>query len=128
MAGHSTYHVNAINLEWEIMSTGGLPHLSALPHLPGVPRPQENKPLKLHPDLLNPSGNKTRAISSPGLFPQKMVGPHPFFEGKALGTRLKLGPLLFLVYINDLPNCLSANSQHRMSAEDTHLTCADKDI
>ena len=28
------------------------------------------------------------SISSPGLFPQKMGGPHPFFEGKALGTRL----------------------------------------
>ena len=32
-----------------------------------------------------------------------------------------LGPLLFLLYINDLPNCLS-NSQPRMYAEDTHLT------
>ena len=31
------------------------------------------------------------ATSSPGLFPQKMGGaPHPFFEGKALGTRLRL--------------------------------------
>ena len=29
------------------------------------------------------------ATSSPGLFPQKMGGAaHPFFEGKALGTRL----------------------------------------
>ena len=62
MAGHSTYHVNAINLEWEIMSTGGLPHLSALPHLPGVPRPHVNKPLKLHPDLLKPPGNNNRAF------------------------------------------------------------------
>ena len=33
---------------------------------------------------------KKKATSSPGLFPQKMGGPpHPFFEGKALGTRLK---------------------------------------
>ena len=38
-----------------------------------------------------------------------------------------LGPLLFLLYINDLPNCLS-NSQSRMYADDTHLTYADKDI
>ena len=31
----------------------------------------------------------SRSTSSPGLFPQKMGGaPHPFFEGKALGTRL----------------------------------------
>ena len=32
------------------------------------------------------------STSSPGLFPQKMGGapPHPFFEGKALRTRLKI--------------------------------------
>ena len=38
-----------------------------------------------------------------------------------------LGPLLFLLYINDLPNCLS-NSKPRMYADDTHLTYADNDI
>ena len=38
-----------------------------------------------------------------------------------------LGPLLFLLYINDLPNCLS-NSQPRMYADDTHLTYAVNDI
>ena len=38
-----------------------------------------------------------------------------------------LGPLLFLLYINDLPNCLS-DSQPRMFADDTHLTYADNDI
>ena len=38
-----------------------------------------------------------------------------------------LGPLLFLLSINDLPNCLSA-SQPRMYADDTHLTYADNDI
>ena len=38
-----------------------------------------------------------------------------------------LGPLLFLLYINDLPNCLS-HSQPRMFADDTHLTFADNDI
>ena len=35
-----------------------------------------------------------------------------------------LGALLFLLYINDLPNCLS-HSQPRMYADDTHLTLAD---
>ena len=29
-----------------------------------------------------------QATSSPGLSLKKWVGPHPFFEGKALGTRL----------------------------------------
>ena len=38
-----------------------------------------------------------------------------------------LGPLLVLLYINDLPNCLS-NSQPRMYTDDTHLTYADNDI
>ena len=38
-----------------------------------------------------------------------------------------LGPLLFLLYINDLPNCLSS-SQPRMYADDTHLTFASEDI
>ena len=38
-----------------------------------------------------------------------------------------LGPSLFLLYINALPNCLS-NSQPEMHPDDTHLTYADKDI
>jgi hypothetical protein len=38
-----------------------------------------------------------------------------------------LGPLLFLLHINDLPNCLS-HSQPRMFADGTHLTYADNDI
>ena len=37
LAGHPTYHVKVIKLKWEIIWTGGLPHLSELPHLPGVP-------------------------------------------------------------------------------------------
>ena len=38
-----------------------------------------------------------------------------------------LGLLLFLLYINDLPNCL-LNCEPRMYADDTHLTFTDNDI
>ena len=38
-----------------------------------------------------------------------------------------LGPLLFLIYINDLPNCLSF-SIPRMYADDTHVTYAGSDL
>ena len=38
-----------------------------------------------------------------------------------------LGPLLILLYINDLPNCLS-KAQSRMYADDTHLTFASDDM
>ena len=38
-----------------------------------------------------------------------------------------LGPLFFLLYINDLPNCLT-NSYSRMYTDDTNLNYADKDV
>ena len=38
-----------------------------------------------------------------------------------------LGPLLFLIYINDPPNCLSF-SVPRMYADDTHVTFAGSDL
>ena len=38
-----------------------------------------------------------------------------------------LGPLLFLLYINDLPNCLT-NSYPRLYADGTNLTYADKNL
>ena len=38
-----------------------------------------------------------------------------------------LGPLLFILHINDLPNCL-VNSHPRMYADDTHLIFASNDV
>ena len=38
-----------------------------------------------------------------------------------------LGSLLFLIYINDLPNCLTL-CQPRMYADDTHITYAGVDV
>ena len=38
-----------------------------------------------------------------------------------------LGPLLFLIYVNDLPNCLS-KSTPRMYADDTNLTVTGKNV
>ena len=38
-----------------------------------------------------------------------------------------LCPLSFLIYINDLPNCLTS-CQPRMYADDTHITYADVDV
>ena len=45
--------------------------------------------------------------SSSGLFPSKMGGapPHPFFEGKALGTRL-----LVLIHMNGSKVSITATS------------------
>ena len=41
----------------------------------------------------------------------------------SINGSLSNNPLLFLLYINDLPNCLS-NCEPRMYADDTHLTYA----
>ena len=38
-----------------------------------------------------------------------------------------LGPLLFLIHNNDLPNCLSS-WQPRLYADDTHITCVGADV
>ena len=38
-----------------------------------------------------------------------------------------LGPLLFLIYVNDLPNCVE-NSNIRMFADDTTLTVSGQSI
>ena len=42
-----------IKLKWEIIWTGGLPHLSGLPRLPGVPHLHVNRPLTKHDKTSN---------------------------------------------------------------------------
>ena len=51
-----------------------------------------------------------------------MLHPHVWYSQGTI-----LGPLLFLLYINDLPNCLS-HSEPRMYADDTHLTYSNGNI
>ena len=47
VAGHPTYHVNAIKLKCDIIWTGWLPHLSELPRPPGVPHLHVNRPYNI---------------------------------------------------------------------------------
>ena len=49
LKGHPTYHVNVIKLKWEIIWTGGLPHLSWLQKPTWGPPPPCKQALKVSP-------------------------------------------------------------------------------
>ena len=50
-----------------------------------------------------------------------------FCEWLPFTKSFPIGPLLFILYINDLPNCLSY-TQPRMYADDTNLSFASDSI
>ena len=62
---------------------------------------------------------------------QKCVVNGSISESKSLAFGIPqgtiLGPLLFILYINELPNCLE-NSEPQMYADDTHLTFAGNNV
>ena len=70
--------------------------------------------------------NRTQQCSAKGSLSDSRVLTCgvPRGEGGELGAIL--GALLFLSYMNDLPNCFS-NCELRMFADDTHLIYADND-
>ena len=45
VVGYPTWHVNVITLNWGIVWTVGLPHLSGLPYLPSLPHLHVNRSL-----------------------------------------------------------------------------------
>ena len=55
-------------------------------------------------------------------FPFGMLHPQVWYS-----PGNNIGPLLFLLYINDLPNCLS-HTEPRMNADDIHLTYSNGNI
>ena len=55
-------------------------------------------------------------------FPFRMLHPQVWYC-----PANNIGPLLFLLYINDLPNCLS-HTEPRMYADDIHLTYSNGNI
>ena len=65
--------------------------------------------------------NRTQRCQLKGLFSDRRELTCGIPQGSILG------PLLFIIYINDLPNCLKITTS-RMFADDTNLTAVDETL
>ena len=74
-----------------------------------------------------PSHNPVRITKSPITGKSFIGSTIPGELNEAIYGDTPPGPLLFILYMNDLPNCLT-NVQYRMYADDTYLTFSSNNV